>query len=172
MYGVCEIVILIYVKIDSNLISFFIFDLRFPLILILICDVKWALNGNFNYWINSKIYSDIVLIFDLKFPLILIWLLNRIFINFHIENQDQSFTSHFLKKVYLGYPIHSIAVARVICVLGCGMWSGVFAFVNENEFITQQLPPFAIVSLRYLFSAVRASFLSRLHSLMLSNKNL
>ena len=46
----CEIVILIFdMKIDSNLISFFIFDLRFPFILILICDVKRGLNANFNY---------------------------------------------------------------------------------------------------------------------------
>ena len=43
----CEIAILIFeVKIDSILILVFIFVLRFPLILILICDVKRGLNAN------------------------------------------------------------------------------------------------------------------------------
>ena len=56
----CEILILILdEKIDSILISFLIFHLRFFSILILICDVKRGLNANnVNYWINSNIGFD------------------------------------------------------------------------------------------------------------------
>ena len=64
----CEILILIFdVKIDSILISFLIFHLRFLLILIFICDVKRGLNANFNYWINSKINYHIG--FDIRFEI-------------------------------------------------------------------------------------------------------